>query len=59
MGALESFPRITPLLWFDSNADEAVNFYTSIFKNSRRLEEYPPGGQHGSERQHSHHRIRA
>jgi len=42
MGALESFPRITPFLWFDSNADEAVNFYTSIFKNSRRLEEYRP-----------------
>jgi len=40
MGGLESFPRITPFLWFDSNADEAVNFYTSIFKNSRRLEEY-------------------
>jgi predicted 3-demethylubiquinone-9 3-methyltransferase (glyoxalase superfamily) len=28
-------PRITPFLWFDSNAEEAVNFYTSIFKNSR------------------------
>lgn len=40
MSALESFPRITPFLWFDSNADEAVNFYTSIFKNSHRLEEY-------------------
>lgn len=40
MSALENFPRITPFLWFDSNADEAVNFYTSIFKNSRRLEEY-------------------
>ena len=33
MGARESFPRIMPLLWFDSNADEAVNFYTSIFQN--------------------------
>jgi predicted 3-demethylubiquinone-9 3-methyltransferase (glyoxalase superfamily) len=39
MGALESFPRITPFLWFDSNAEEAVNFYLGIFKNSRRLEE--------------------
>jgi predicted 3-demethylubiquinone-9 3-methyltransferase (glyoxalase superfamily) len=28
-------PKITPFLWFDSNAEEAVNFYTSIFKNSR------------------------
>jgi predicted 3-demethylubiquinone-9 3-methyltransferase (glyoxalase superfamily) len=27
--------RITPCLWFDSNAEEAVNFYTSIFKNSK------------------------
>ncbi len=28
-------PRITPFLWFDSNAEEAMNFYTSIFKNSK------------------------
>jgi predicted 3-demethylubiquinone-9 3-methyltransferase (glyoxalase superfamily) len=27
--------KITPFLWFDSNAEEAVNFYVSIFKNSR------------------------
>lgn len=27
--------KITPCLWFDSNAEEAVTFYTSIFKNSR------------------------
>jgi predicted 3-demethylubiquinone-9 3-methyltransferase (glyoxalase superfamily) len=26
---------ITPCLWFDSNAEEAVNFYISIFKNSK------------------------
>ena len=39
MSALEKFPRITPFLWFDSNAEEAVNFYLSIFKNSRRLDE--------------------
>src|SRR5258706_14625759 len=26
--------KITPFLWFDSNAEEAVDFYTSIFKNS-------------------------
>jgi predicted 3-demethylubiquinone-9 3-methyltransferase (glyoxalase superfamily) len=30
--------KITPFLWFDSNAEEAVNFYTSIFKNSRILD---------------------
>jgi len=39
MSALQSFPRITPFLWFDSNAEEAVNFYLSVFKNSRRLDE--------------------
>jgi predicted 3-demethylubiquinone-9 3-methyltransferase (glyoxalase superfamily) len=39
MSALESFPRITPFLWFDSNAEEAVDFYLSVFKNSRRLDE--------------------
>ncbi len=39
MGAFPHFPRITPMLWFDSNAEEAVNFYLSVFKNSRRLDE--------------------
>src|ERR1700722_5332955 len=38
MCALESFPRITPFLWFDNQAEDAVNFYVSIFKNSRRLD---------------------
>jgi predicted 3-demethylubiquinone-9 3-methyltransferase (glyoxalase superfamily) len=42
MGVLENFPRITPFLWFDSNAEEAVEFYLSVFKNSRRLEELRP-----------------
>ena len=27
--------KITPCLWFDDNAEEAVNLYVSIFKNSR------------------------
>lgn len=27
--------KITPFLWFDDQAEEAVNFYTSIFKNSK------------------------
>jgi predicted 3-demethylubiquinone-9 3-methyltransferase (glyoxalase superfamily) len=39
MSSFEHFPRITPFLWFDANAEEAVNFYISIFKNSRRLNE--------------------
>ncbi len=29
--------KITPFLWFDSNAEEAMNFYVSIFKNSKIL----------------------
>lgn len=27
--------KITPFLWFDDNAEEAVNFYTSIFNDSK------------------------
>jgi predicted 3-demethylubiquinone-9 3-methyltransferase (glyoxalase superfamily) len=27
--------KITPFLWFDSNAEEAVNHYVSVFKNSK------------------------
>jgi predicted 3-demethylubiquinone-9 3-methyltransferase (glyoxalase superfamily) len=27
--------KITPFLWFDNQSEEAVNFYTSIFKNSK------------------------
>jgi len=30
--------RITPCLWFDGNAEEAANFYVSIFKNARITE---------------------
>ena len=29
--------KITPFLWFDNNAEEAANFYISIFKNSKIL----------------------
>ena len=28
--------KITPFLWFDTQAEEAMLFYTSIFKNSKR-----------------------
>ena len=27
--------KITPFFWFDGKAEEAANFYTSIFKNSK------------------------
>jgi predicted 3-demethylubiquinone-9 3-methyltransferase (glyoxalase superfamily) len=39
MSVLKSFPRITPFLWFDANAEEAVEFYLTVFKNARRLDE--------------------
>jgi predicted 3-demethylubiquinone-9 3-methyltransferase (glyoxalase superfamily) len=29
--------KITPFLWFDSQAEEAMNFYISIFKNSKTM----------------------
>src|SRR3989449_7582287 len=27
--------KITPFLWFDDQAEEAMNFYVSVFKNSK------------------------
>jgi predicted 3-demethylubiquinone-9 3-methyltransferase (glyoxalase superfamily) len=39
MSAVETSSRISPFLWFDSNAEEAVDFYLSVFKNSRRISE--------------------
>jgi predicted 3-demethylubiquinone-9 3-methyltransferase (glyoxalase superfamily) len=29
--------KITPFLWFDNNAEEAINYYTSIFRDSKIL----------------------
>lgn len=38
--------KITPFLWFNDNAEEAVKFYLSVFKNSAVLETLPgPGGR--------------
>lgn len=31
---MASLRKISPCLWFDNQAEEAANFYTSIFKNS-------------------------
>ena len=41
-------PKITPFLWYDNQAEEAMNFYTSIFRNSKpgritRSPAAPPG----------------
>ena len=57
MSALKNFPRITPFLWFDSNAEEAVGFYLTVFKNSRRLDELRTIDDR-AEGQHPHHRLR-
>ena len=38
--------KITPFLWFDTQAEEAMKFYTSIFKNSKILSTMPgPDGK--------------
>ncbi|MFL5754060.1 MAG: VOC family protein, partial [Bacteroidia bacterium] len=31
---MSSLQKITTNLWYDGNAEEAVKFYTSVFKNS-------------------------
>jgi Uncharacterized protein conserved in bacteria len=38
--------KITPCLWFDNEAEEAANFYTSVFPNSKILDiaRYSEGG---------------
>jgi len=37
---------VTPFLWFDNNAEEAMNFYVSVFKNSKvgRVTRYGEAG---------------
>ena len=37
MSSFQDYPRISPFLWFDSNAEAAADFYVSIFPNSRKL----------------------
>jgi predicted 3-demethylubiquinone-9 3-methyltransferase (glyoxalase superfamily) len=32
---INDMQKITPFLWFDGKAEDAANFYTSIFKNSK------------------------
>jgi predicted 3-demethylubiquinone-9 3-methyltransferase (glyoxalase superfamily) len=45
MSTFAQSPRITPFLWFDSNAEEAVEFYLSVFKNSQKLTELRNPGE--------------
>ncbi|MGB6690154.1 MAG: VOC family protein [Terracidiphilus sp.] len=52
MSMFEEFPRISPFLWFDRNAEEAVDLYLTVFKNSRKLDEFrspveTPSGRKG------------
>jgi predicted 3-demethylubiquinone-9 3-methyltransferase (glyoxalase superfamily) len=37
--------RITPFLWFDNQAEEAMNFYVSVFRNSKILNVSRSGGK--------------
>lgn len=41
--------KITPALWFDMNCEEAINFYTSVFPNSKivSIKRYPDGFSDG------------
>ena len=43
---MATIQKITPNLWFDTNAEEAVNFYLGIFKNSgiKRMSRYGKEG---------------
>jgi predicted 3-demethylubiquinone-9 3-methyltransferase (glyoxalase superfamily) len=38
-------PSITPFLWFDTQAEEAMNFYAGIFKRSRVVSVNKAGGR--------------
>ena len=46
-------PKITPFLWFDSQAEQAAEFYTSVFRESRirQINRYGNAGKdtHGRE----------
>lgn len=50
---MSTFARISPCLWFDSQAEQAASFYTGIFPNSKitAVARYPEAGQevHGRE----------
>ena len=50
---MSSQQKITTFLWFDHQAEEAANFYVSVFKNSKIIKviRYPNEGQdvHGKE----------
>ncbi len=43
--------KITPMLWFDGNAEEAVQFYLSVFKDGKIIStaHYPEGSPGGNQ----------
>jgi len=47
--------KITPFLWFDNQAEEAVKFYTSIFKDSKigKITRYGEAGEKQDAKNHS------
>lgn len=51
MSGLENSSRITPFLWFDANAEEAVDFYLTVFKNSRRFDVLQTPGDNPGQKQ--------
>jgi predicted 3-demethylubiquinone-9 3-methyltransferase (glyoxalase superfamily) len=48
-GSASGGQKITPFLWFDKQAEDAMNFYVSIFKNSKivSIKRYPEGPLEG------------
>ena len=38
-------PTITPFLWFESQAEEAMHFYASVFPNSKVIAVHGPAGK--------------
>jgi predicted 3-demethylubiquinone-9 3-methyltransferase (glyoxalase superfamily) len=42
---MKTMQKIVPFLWFDHNAEEAMNFYISVFKDSKvgKVSRYPKG----------------
>lgn len=46
MSTINHSQRVTPFLWFDKEAEEAMNLYTSVFPNSKitQLKKWPEGG---------------
>ena len=45
--------KISPFLWFDDRAEEAINFYVSIFKNSKMVNANSSAGWQTCLRRHS------